>query len=723
MFFLFLFILNICFCIFDNSRAMLIHQEDIRDSLTTNVYRIINTAYSFDLPDHMQELDDDNRYGNSRDGKINKFNHAFSFIKKGDGYLIKSLRDDNYLCTSEHNVQYSKLNRKSSSGFIWNINFIANSICKIFPFGSKEFLVVNKIEEGGNKGQKQVFYKLSIKEGTFESNNLGFTADNSEWRLNPFYPSSGYSDFFKIIRDCGDLISLKYATELKAIKTVPTSSHDFDCLSVQCLDKTRICLNTQSPHYKPTIREIFSIEDVFKSTLPSDSPGSVVKVTRVIETEEIFQTTIENSLTTLQREVIAKNEKNISRVAHEEGEDIEKMDQIGFSQSLNTLLSIAITQAIDLSNTTGSRQTTTLGESTQHSSYKDTGASMFTGTMNDTGSSNTHGVSDTQSFGIDTAATAGFKAGFASGSLTVAAHANTTNQTSLNETTTKNTQKSSNITNNTSQGKNLSKQKNKEEANEQFEEQTNRISHSKEAQNQTGKLREERKDQTTTNAKRRVNTKEHTNEQEKLKELGVEQSLNLTEIKSVTQKKNEKWLIEREFIHVPNTALQVKFFEEAIEAIDHPFEVSLHISGRVGFTFEESILIDIHPHRDYLTGSTWFLSPATILSYLKAPGYKINEDGSVNYIVKGKLNLKHPLNIFTVIDQDMLPLHKNNRATANVKTSLASSHDDAITDLARFNVEVSDEEERKHDIAKSNKRKKDEKMEDKKKVKKRKIAE
>lgn len=653
LFFMFFFFL----CIFAGFKALPFYGEEIEDSLTENVYRIINTAYSFNLPDHIRKLEDNDRYKGSRGVKLNKFNDAFSFIKKGNSYLIKSLRDDNYLCVAGKNIEYLKVDRNPSSDFLWDINFVADSICKICPLKKKKsFLVITKGEERGSKGERQISYKLGVGPETGEPNTLGFETYNSEWRLNPFYPSSGYSDFFKIVEDCGDLIALKNGTDLKAIKTAPTSSHDFDCLSVQCLDKTRIYLNTQSSHYKPTLREIFSIEDVFKSNLSSDRPGSVVKVTRVIETEEVLQTTIENSLTTLQREVRTTSQKNIRRKAHEVGEDEEKINQRGFSQSLNTLLSIAVTQAMDLSNTTGIRQSTTLGESTQNSSYQDTGASMSTGTVNDTGSSNTRGVSNTQSFGMDASVNTCFNAGFASGGMSVGVHANETDQTSLNETTTKNTQTSSNVTNNTTQGKNLSKQKNKEEANERLEEQTNRISNSNEIQNQTGKLREEREDQTTTNNKRRTNIKEQTNEKEKLRELGIEQSLNLTEIKSVIQKKNEKWFIEREFTHAPNTALQVKFFEEAIEAIDYPFEVSLHIFGRVGFTFDEAILIATHPHWDYLAGSTWFLSPATILNYLKAPGYHINEDGSVNYIVKGKLNLKHPLNIFTVINQDILPI-------------------------------------------------------------------
>lgn len=650
-------------------------REEAEEPLIENIYRIINTAYSFDLPGYIKELRDQDRYQES-----NKFEYAFSFTKNGNAYLIKNLKDDNYLCVLENNIDFRKIDNNYSKNFSWEIKFINESIYKISSVAKKSFLIMNKTEKVLGKGERLISYNIRIGDEKTERNVLGFEVFNSEWRLKPFYPATGYSDLFKIIRDCGDLIALKHHTQLKSIKTLPISSHDSDCLSVKCTDKTKIILNANSPHYKPSIREIFSIEDVFKSNPSITSSSSEIKITRVIETEEVFQTTIENSLTTTQRETKKVNEKNLQRKASEEGTETEKMDQTSFSHSLNTLLSIAVTKGSELSNTTGNRQSATVGTSTQESIYQDAGILKSIGITNDSGSSSArgsihevssssnHGEVNTQSVGVSASLNAGFNIGFASGGASVGMHADTTNQTSLshtntqnlqsssNTTATQNTQKSSNTTLDTKRGQSQTKEKKEEKTQEQFAEETSRLSSTQEQQNQLGTLMEEKKDQTTINARKIVDTTELVKEHEQSAELGIEKSLNLTQIKSVTQKRNEKWFIEREFVHLPNTALKVSFFEEAIEAINHPFKVALHISGRVGFTFTDNVFINSHPHRDYLSDNIWFLSPATIFNYLKAPGYQVNEDGSVNYIIKGNINLKHPMNIFTVINQDLLPI-------------------------------------------------------------------
>lgn len=657
--------------------SSMVRLEESADFLTENVYRIINTAYYFDLPGYTKELKDDDRYK-----ELRKFEHSFSFIKEKSGYLIKNLRDGNclYASDSESNIEFRNYDGTDSLHFLWEISFTNALICKIFSLAKNGFLVINKYEDKvGDKGQISIFYNVQVGNEKIEKDISGLEFYNSEWRLNPFYPSEGYSDFFKIIEDCGELIALKYNTKLKSIKTVPISSHDHDCLSVACKDKTKIFLNTNSPHYKPNMREIFSTEDVFKSTSPPESSGSVVKVTRVIETEEIVQTTIENSLITLQKRATRLNEANLQRSASEKGAETVKMDQTSFSQSLNTLLSVAVTKAMERSTAVGNRQSKTISESEQKSNYQDQGSSnfigatedkgntLFIGHVNDTGSSNSRGAVKTKSVGGSVSAHASVNAPFVSAGVSASIHADLTDQDSSNATSTKNAQtsfnnttnqnihKSSNTTKNTNRGKSFSTNKQHEETREHHEETINRTSHSEDRQRQRGTLKEEREEHADTNTRRVVDAKEFIKEQEKTTELGIEQSLDLTQIESVTKKKNEKWFIEREFMHLPNTALKISFFEETIEAINQPFEVSLHISGKIGFTFKDNIFINTHRHLDYLSGSTWFLSPATIFNYLKAPGYKLNEDGSVDYIVKGKLSLKRPLNIFTLINQEKLP--------------------------------------------------------------------
>lgn len=636
-------------------------EDKSEDPLTNNVYHIIHTAYSLALRPHMGKF--------HHQVSDNKFERAFHFIQKGEGYLIQALKDGNLLSCRQGRLCFEKAPlsqpKEELVGFLWKVECIAPCIYTIASLEKeKGFLVMHQHTENLSEGRKETSYALGMDSGkepdpALPLSDLYFSACNvREWRLSPFYPSKGYSDFFQIMTDCGTLIALKHHAKICPV----TSSQNFSGLSLECLkDKTPIYLAPSSKHYKSCLREIFSIEDTFESHSLIEGSETVFKLTRVIETEEVFQTTIENSLTTLRRESQTSRHRNAMNQVQGKEEERQKTDQIGFSQSLNTLLTVAVARAVETSQTKGRRHSETEGESLQNSFSESKEGTSSQGITHHQGASQSEGSLESENMGGSLSAQASINAGpFLSAGVSASFHHDQTQQSTSNHTSDQSHQTHATVTDTHRREKNQIAEKSKQSTREKYDEESISNSRTHQTERQTGRAKEENKNQTIASGKKRVLTQERASERESLQEHGVEQILDLSEIKSSTRKKSEKWFIEREIRYHPHTTLKVKFYEESVEAVDYPFEVLLRISGFVCFTFDRPIPITRDPRKDYsVEGTSWFLSPSTILKYLKAPGYQINEDGSVDYTVKGKLNLKLPLKIYTVIHQQ--PLLKENQ--------------------------------------------------------------
>lgn len=578
--------------------------------LVENVYTIQHAATLYPLSEPIP-INDYNEQ-NSIFQKKSMFKDSFRFISNDQrGLLIEGVENNRYFGFDGKKLFFKAKKNVSHSDLellLWDVipyegdAAYSPGLVKIQHSALKKNLELKNIEV-----HTTIYSLMLCKEEEYRGKEEFFSSPKSfEWHLHPFYPAAGYSNFFNIICDFGELIALKYETQLEAVKTKSSSPHDFCNLSAICLGKTNIFLNPSCPGYRSSSREIFSTEDYFTSNNPHAVNGSTLKLTRVIETEEIFQTTIENSLTTANKKSETQEDKTSERSDHTRSTGLEKIDQTSFDEKFSTQLNVSISQSEERS----------LEKNKMSTSSQDQGSSRTASK----GSQSTHNLTANAGFNIP-----GFSLGGGYG------YTNTVNsgESDTLNTNTHSARQSGRIAR-TASGD--TKQKDSSKGAEIG------------IQNLSSK--------TGTQAEQK--TQESGKESTSMETVEMEHVLNLTEVTSVTKKRNEKWFIEREFSHKPNTALHIKFFEQDIEAINVPFSSFVRVSGCIGFKFKDT-LRSIEPRfsKDYLdlNQDVWCIAPATIIHYLPAPGYKINPDGSVDYEIKGTMNLKHPLNIITMINE------------------------------------------------------------------------
>jgi|GEM_PF-3426969 len=581
--------------------------REFKDQLIENVYTIQHAATLYPLSDPSVEYNEINPIAPNK----SRFKDSFRFIRNNQGdLLIKEIERDRYLGSDDRGNPCYSHSLRNLQLFLWDIIPLEGNTAHSSRIVKIQHCQSHKNLELNNTSNNTTIYSLTLcGERTIQGREGYFSrAESFEWHLHPFYPAAGYSNFFNIICDFGELIALKYSTHLESIKTKSSSPHDFCNLSVKCLENTNIVLSPSCPGYRSSTREIFATEDYFSSNDRNAANGSTLKLTRVIETEETFQTTIENSLTTTNKKSKTQEDKTSERRDHTRSTGLEKIDQTSFDEKLSTQMNVSISQSEERS----------LEKNKMSTSSQDQG---FARTTNK-GNQSTHNFTANAGFNM-----AGFNLGGGYGYTNTANSGESdTSNTNAHSTRQKGqaarTTSGNTTTKDSGTGTEIGAQ--------------NLVSN-------TGKQTEQE-------------TKESSKESTSMETVELEHALNLTEVTSVTKKRNEKWFIDREFIQTPHTALFIKFFERDVEAIDVPFSSYVRVFGCIGFKFSDSIR-KIEPRflTDYLDieKSMWCIAPATIIHYLPAPGYKINPDGdgSVDYIIKGKLNLKHPLNIITIIDE------------------------------------------------------------------------
>ena len=253
----------------------------IEDLLTNNVYRVTSVPYSIPLTGDIREISEpDGTKKLEEEVTSSKFTHAFSFIKKEQGkekkdensFFIVHIADENLLSYVSSKASqplkptYKGQESSEHKDFLWNVDVISykpSLIVTIKPLNGDKFLAFKKTEKkDGSKGTISTKYNI-VFEDKLEKQPSGSSffsfpeSNNSQWRLSPFYPSSGYSDFFRIILDAGELIARRHGTELVHVKTAPTSSHDRAFLSVNCLEKTTVGQNNfQNSHLVPEVGHV-----------------------------------------------------------------------------------------------------------------------------------------------------------------------------------------------------------------------------------------------------------------------------------------------------------------------------------------------------------------------------------------------------------------------------------------------------------------------------------
>lgn len=523
----------------------------------------------------------------------NKIANSFKFIPRADGVLIQSILTKKYLYRNGNKCEYAQDSAKNS---LWDVVLSQEhnaDLEKPPPW---------VIEIKCNKNCLILNDNVPILTPSPEGNS-------QFWLLHPLYPGAGYSNFFNIIYDFGELIALKHGTKLKKIKTCASSPHDVCGLAIVSSQKTLLNLNPDSQGYKSSYRKIFGTADNYYSFWENISSENEArfKITRVIETEKIFQTTIENAVSTTNKEKTSKENNMFQKDDHMKNAMVEKMDQVSFDKKLNTQINVNLSQSTE--------------ESSERAKLNSEGKEK--------GDAVTTQESQNNSCGLTVKAKA--KLPIAS----VAAEANYSHTSHAEKNNTKHG------TENSLEQKNKSKRKTTGDA---LQEGSTKGEESSKQDLQNKK-----------NTKTSQFSKEKGHESKYAHTIDLEHTISLTQMNSVTNRQKEQWIIEREFFHKPGTMLQVDFYEEAIEFIDTPFSSLVTVSGYAGFIFEPPIP-SINPMfrslRDYKADDQmWCISPSTIVEHLSAPGYEKNGNGCINYKINGKVSLKQPIQIQTLIHE------------------------------------------------------------------------
>ncbi len=589
--------------------------DDFEKILTENVYNFRHVVTLYPL--RIKTLNDFDERQISTEMMTNRLDNGLKFIKSNviennNIFFIQSVISNQYLycdndksCDSEYNFTY-RTHRKEGydeRSFLWevekikikNINTKSSLIIKIKSFKFQKNLSILK----NSRDTTSHLRLLPDEEAKSLSNNA---VSGLEWRLDPFYPLAGYSNFHEIIVDFAKLLSKRHSTEIVGqIKTVAGSPHDVCGLSLQCLQTSTPVVLSDTSHTRYE-HEIFKTKD-FLHAQPDLSQLSAFKVMRVIETETIIQTSIENSLKTSGKVSRSSESKSSQQLQQTDGCARELMDQSSFNEKLSTQLNVSLSLSKEASS--------------------------------DLSHSKSHLKKEASTLGshLNTQVSAGMKV--SAGVKAPFAHAGT--ETSVNASVgggisnTSQSESSETSADSTSERKSLAT--------------TNQLSEQKAIERDLSQQNTESKSHS------RELMESNLQENAQQQSIEIERTLNLCKVESFTDKKSEKWFIERQIFQRPNTVLSVRFFEQGVQAQNVSFRSCVRVSGYIGLKLDSFYEIKHHPHNDHYDGEYWYLSPATIIDYLPAPGYKANEDGSVDYEIRGKLTLKHPLDIITVINE------------------------------------------------------------------------
>ena len=601
--------------------------SEVFSNLTDNIYKIQNTRYFFELSAPISSMDLDSKsrltHLKYRDRK-EEFKKTIRFIPIEDKskevlkfYIESVVRGGNTYLHREENAKVG-FGFKPSNGpledFVWTLeipNKLNNQIVRIRNKNNFLALVENE--------KREVAYTL-----------VDIAGKGSDWRLHPFYPAAGYSDLYNILRDFGTLMEVKYNAilEYPEPKITRQNIHDPYYLSMQPTSKTVVKISMDEKNCREYQRVIFSSGDVVVSSTPS-----TYKFSRVIESENHIETSIQNTLTLGDNHTRSAIESHADRKSKSGTMEREISQQQAFTSSLHTTVEAMVSTATESSeeSSSGSTSIKTTGSSTTHQETQE--------------ESQESGVSKSSTSGKEAHASAkgkvlGVKIGgelSTSSSTTEGSHESKSLKTAHSTTTATH-----------------------EETTQQTQEaRTKRQGHHEEKRTTHQEGRDEEKHKSHTERKAHQDTEgvETAQEQSNNESFSLEKIVGLNNIETSRKIEKESWIIEREIIQEANSVLQIKVVEKSVQISDYSFSVDMRVTGHVGFTFKDENFpfeIDYDPSRDFIVGSTWYISPATIIKQLPAPGYQLNDDGSVTYKVQAKLNLKKPVHLYSVITQTPL---------------------------------------------------------------------
>lgn len=578
------------------------------ETLTPNIYNIqnISTLYRlrpFEQPAiHSHIGFNTDQVSVQHDVTLGALRDGFKFVRVGDHYLIQSvLGRKPFLCTiDQEQVIYADYKENEADPFLWSIKKNANNTFSLKAKKSNNSLGMVKKENS---------YILAV--ATTEEDNRAF-----EWRLHPLYPSSGYSNFYDIIEDFGRLIASKYRVTLEEIQIQSTLARGLTGFSVKINRPPRpivLYLGVDSMANIST-REIFRTEEHFRSD--DLSARSLYKFSRIIEVEETFQASIENSLGIVEASSAGTERKKAAQSSSTHSRTDEIMDQRGLNEKLFTRANISLAASENI-HMDSSRSGT-------HSQRK--------------GSSNEKSKSSQISVGGEASYQLTMKAGMenplvsasTSHSITGTIRADRNDSVRDNSTIQEDSTLTSQLNRSAGACNETQKQREKHKGKEHDWQEM-----------RAHKTTRDFQEMTTVN-----------DEYTSMHSFNISRTLNLGEVKTTVKKRMQQWAVEREIYQSPNTTLTIRVFEKVLEAEDIKIEADVNVSGLIGFKFSQAITnFDCNPYTDHFDGIFWYLSPSTIIDYLPAPGYTPNPDGSIDYKVIGNLTIRHPVDIITLIEE------------------------------------------------------------------------
>jgi hypothetical protein len=583
--------------------------------LSANVYNIQNISTLYRLRPLAQSATPTHIGFNSdqvpveHDMALGALRDGFKFVKVGDHYSIQSvLGKKSFLYCYDHDqVSYADYKESDPAPFLWSITKNSNN-----TFSLKAKISNNSL----GMAKKEHSYILALS--AIEEDSRAF-----EWRFHPLYPSSGYSNFYDIIEDFGRLIAAKYGVTLEETQIQSTFARGLADFSIKINRPPLPIVLYPGVDSIANIytREIFRTEEHFKSD--DLSARSLYKFSRIIEVEESFQASIENSLGITSASSAGTERKKAAQISNTQSKTHEIMDQRGLNEKLFTRANISLAASENI-HTDSSRSGT-------HSQRK--------------GRSSEKSKSSQTSLGGEASYQLTMKAGVenplvsASTSHSIAV----TGRAGRNDTVTdiNTTQEDSTLTSQLNRSTGASNEKQKQREKHKGTEHD---------------WQEMRANRTTRDFQEMTAAND---EYTSMRSFNISRTLNLGEVKTTVKKRMQQWAVEREIYQAPNTTLTIRVFEKALEAEKVKIESDVNVSGLIGFKFSQVITnLNCNPYTDHFDGIYWYLSPSTIIHYLPAPGYTPNQDGSIDYKVIGNLTIRHPLDIITMIEESTNQQHE-----------------------------------------------------------------
>jgi len=601
---------------------------------------VFNVEYSAQEDNRHQELFNNTYFLQYRD-KSNGINRFLTYcpdnlIEKKPLKSVPLSRIDDYKNDVWRFFKFEKGNRNQDGNDDYNIipimqnNYILTLDADGFPcysttqlnfYQCKIEIVAIKTINSFIFIKSDIFFKKNNENYylTLENNSNDFNITTStnkvgEWLFIPRYPSAGYSNFHFIIRDFNQVMRESKADTDGDVgyDMYASSNHDRCGLTFETLESPTVEPFTWTKRFIP----IFTSQEKFEY----DGVSEFV-VTRGIKVKDAFSCTIENGLSDLRGEEtgrefseshLATDRKANSRNTQKQRSNHTKLQtQLNFSIDKEEIRGVAKTNAKEDQKSKGKSATQTHNETntskshdqwSAHTSAKAKGNLPFASVSVEAGGSYTSGSA---------------KEGSKSEVKAETEHHDEANKKIFSETN------------------------NKEEKERKSTSRVNFDESGKQHMDTSGATEEAE------------NVFTQQNNQSILSKQTLTRTVSINEVTTKYREKEQEWHFSRRIWQTAHKNFSMNVYENRAEFENVGFTVPINISGCVRFTVTSMTRRDrlsrITKEWDFSDRDAYYVLPSTIISLLPAPGFKGKENGTLDYIIKGKVGMQHPIDIVTEI--------------------------------------------------------------------------